>query len=858
MGGVKSGVSETKTLMASLTASMKQVGLGFATALNSGNAPLQKLRDNIAALGKTYQKSFLGAPTNVEAAFKPQVDAINKLRAASEAYQKHLAGRSAAMTIRQDPFGMTLQEQTRVWKAKQTGYKLTLGQLEKFAPTQKIDPASLSAMLKEASILDKLKDSGAAYMAAQARQKVMERGTASIEATQKTGGQSMQVLQNLKAARDEAIRVRAEYAKLQTQHISDGTLKAQEAKQNIANLTAEVNRLTNALGAAQNQFKDLGRNAAAAKWAANPPPVIPVSWLANMRARYQANAGASGGMNSMLPMMAGYFGGGRMGGLGGAVGGMFGMAGIGAAVGIAIGAIMAGLHKLFDFFKNGILEITGFAQRSRNLQAQTGISPKGGMVLERAAEMGGMDTKAMEQWISRFQANLSVVDKTAPKVSNSLAMMGLSLQQLRTMDPSDALLLLGSRIKTIGNISDQSGIQVALMNRQGATFLRIMRDMTLLKIAKEQIGSQAEFWNHKDQQGNYDNRDKLAYIADVFSGWTVKLRGFFAGLMEGMGDDLMRLAHWFNQLDLKDIGNRIGSVLKSINFEGIGITLMAVVRPAMELFIGQLETLADALELTSVAMLEIDKLGAMLGFATKSEKEQLKHRTIMAYGTDEEKQKERKRVLKSLDIAHPDLTGTSSQLGPLKSFFAPFGKGPGDQWSKIGAFSAPGMMQQFGTGIHGYHDKVLERLTGIYMNTKNMGAHLLNGRTMGQFGVNASSFPGAMVNAMTMPGMMVNGQSMTGFGAKALQGATNDEIFGDRKSIPGGLTPALNDLSAGRMEKAPSLLQMPPLSGLSRNLPPVGGMDNSAIFKAIERNTRDSGGNVTTVSSPSGLWHPAY
>ena len=32
--GVKSGVSETKTLMASLTASMKQVGLGFATALN--------------------------------------------------------------------------------------------------------------------------------------------------------------------------------------------------------------------------------------------------------------------------------------------------------------------------------------------------------------------------------------------------------------------------------------------------------------------------------------------------------------------------------------------------------------------------------------------------------------------------------------------------------------------------------------------------------------------------------------------------------------------------------------------------------------------------------------------------------
>ena len=463
-------------------------------------------------------------------------------------------------------------------------------------------------------------------------------------------------------------------------------------------------------------------------------PAISQSHMGIM-GRFMARIRAQGGIDPLLGTAAGYMGGGRMGGLGGAVGGMIGMAGWGAAIGAAVGMITAGFKRLFEAIRQGLTSLFDHARSLQQQKLQTGIGYGVGALLARMGEMGGQDMEAVGVMISRFQANLSAVEKTAPKVSNALTMLGLNLMQLRQMKADEALNAVLSALEKIPNWADQAGIMVALFNRHGASLMRILFNM---KIAQEQLGEQkgifdATAWkNAAGQAVKYG--DVWAFIGNSIDSAKVKAQGFFVGLGKEWAEPLARMAQDFNRMDFAKLGMQFGNAFKPLisDLAAIMHSLAGILNmtngliAAMDEWKKKHPYLAKAAEIYGVGIRgttfsmasRIDPTGTLQHLGTASRlfnfADELR-KTDPTKGWSERIKNAWKTAFPIVPVA-PDKLGAGG-LGPLSSFFAPFGKGPGDQWSKIGAFTAPGMREGFATGIQGWRDKVVDKLTQIAQNT---------------------------------------------------------------------------------------------------------------------------------------------
>jgi hypothetical protein len=417
--------------------------------------------------------------------------------------------------------------------------------------------------------------------------------------------------------------------------------------------------------------KELNREEAkmAAHWAANPPPMIKTG-MAGLWQKMQAG----GGIDPLLATAAGYMGGGRMGGLGGAVGGMAGMAGWGAAIGVAIGAIMSALRRMFDFLKSGFMDLIQLANNLQAMKAMTGLGYRTGAVISRASEMGGLDPEAVSIWFSRFQSNMGILERTSPKVSAALAKMGLSIGEIRQLKPDEQFNLIVTSLAKVKGDIDQNAISMALFNRQGA---QMRKELLNTALAIEQVGNlgkNLEDVAWKDAAGRaVTYADALAYLDKTLSGLKWKkmdfVRGFLGITPESGGGPLKTTTGIAGVINRADAG-KIGEY-------------------AMKFVKANVAVLTQGIAL-------IPGIGKLANWAA------------MKAGI----------LQPPSNIPIAGMAGTSGGLGPLSSFFAPFGKGPGDQWSKVGAFSAPGVRQGFATGIQGWRDKVVDRLTEIARNTQ--------------------------------------------------------------------------------------------------------------------------------------------
>ncbi len=382
------------------------------------------------------------------------------------------------------------------------------------------------------------------------------------------------------------------------------------------------------------------------------PPVIPTG-MAGILQKLRTGIQAQGGANPLLTTLAGYFGGGRAGGLGGAIGGLAGMAGWGAAIGTAIGAIIGAMRRLFDFIRGGFMDLIQFSTQLQNMKTMIGLSFKTGTQASRAAEMAGIAPEAMAIWFSRFQANIGVVEKTSPKVSNALTLLGLSLGQIRQMKPDDLFKETLDRMASMKNINDQNAVAMALFNRQGTQMRKELLNWALAAEQVGDLGAKLDKVAWTDNRGNMVRyADALSYFDKTISGLKWKKRGFIEGLTESMSPELTVASKIVNKIPAGTFGRLAGDALKGI--EDHILPGLSNIFPA---------------------------LAKMVNVPTAPE------------------------------------AGTAGTMGPLSSLFAPFGKGPGDQWSKVGAFSAPGMKEGFATGIQGWREKMLSKTVEVARNT---------------------------------------------------------------------------------------------------------------------------------------------
>jgi hypothetical protein len=421
-------------------------------------------------------------------------------------------------------------------------------------------------------------------------------------------------------------------------------------------------------------------------WAKVIPPVIPakLGMLAQMKQRFSGAAG----MQNIASAIAGGFGGGGIGAMAGA---LFGP--IGAAIGMAVSQIIAQLRRLFDFLKNGIMEAASFAAKLRAIQAQTGIKAGTGALMYRAAEAAGVDPNAVALEWGRFQANLSNIQKTTPQVASALASLGLSIGSLRKLSPDQQFNAIASALANTKNASNAAGAALALFNRHGVELLRIFKDPMTMQIAIQAMGESARLL---DENGG-KLRDMMAYFSRVFTaGIATQATAFFTGVFSSAKDALTSLAQAMMKIDWTKLGQLVGRWLKPF-IEDMALIVSGIAKliNAMKQWGVALDKLTDMV-LTRAAFLVSPASGVLWII---------------------------KEWMKKRNPPKPDDTPPVSDFGKNNGarLFDPmsfFGKGAGDQWSKIGAFSFTGGTNPISVGLSIQQE--------IAKNTKEAATYLRN------------------------------------------------------------------------------------------------------------------------------------
>lgn len=239
----------------------------------------------------------------------------------------------------------------------------------------------------------------------------------------------------------------------------------------------------------------------------------------------------------------------------------------------------------------------------------------------------------------------------------------------------------------------------------------------------------AEAW--KDSTGRAVKfADVFAFIGNSIGSATTKLRGFFVGIGERLAVPLTQMADAFNRMDFARIGEAVGTMLKPMitDLAAIVTYLSRILEMYNKLGAKRDEFLKNHPLVAKAGGFVTDHFSATdlagLGLILKIQSAGPKlFNFVDAFRKTRAEESFFERLKKAWNATFKDVPSVKDQkggtgIGALSSFFGPFGKGPGDQYSKVGAFMSPGVQAGFATGIQGWQDKVVTLLDDIKQNTK--------------------------------------------------------------------------------------------------------------------------------------------
>jgi hypothetical protein len=185
--------------------------------------------------------------------------------------------------------------------------------------------------------------------------------------------------------------------------------------------------------------------------------------------------------------------------------------------------------------------------RLNDVSANTGIAIKDLMALEQEFKNSGKSAEDVPAAIGKMQKALA--EGTA---GATIAKLGLDLDKLRKMTPTDQFHALGAAINDVKDPAERSAAAMALFGKSGASLLSTFASKGFGEAA-EQVGSQADILNQ--DAALFDSvSDKLALVG-------VKVQGFFVGVADRVAPVLNPLLDGFAKLDLASWGQQAGDVI---------------------------------------------------------------------------------------------------------------------------------------------------------------------------------------------------------------------------------------------------------------------------------------------------------
>lgn len=156
-----------------------------------------------------------------------------------------------------------------------------------------------------------------------------------------------------------------------------------------------------------------------------------------------------------------------------------------ALAGIVSGLAFSAIKEKFDGVVESILLVDDAAQRTGS-----SIEKIGGLV--QVAKAVGEDWAGVEAGVTRLNKALAGTDDESKGAARALAAIGVSVSELRSMDPADAFLRVSQAMADTEDSAGKSAVAMDIFGKSGAALIPFMHDYAELgaqvgKVTQQQV-----------------------------------------------------------------------------------------------------------------------------------------------------------------------------------------------------------------------------------------------------------------------------------------------------------------------------------------------------------------------------------
>ena len=153
-----------------------------------------------------------------------------------------------------------------------------------------------------------------------------------------------------------------------------------------------------------------------------------------------------------------------------------------AAVGITLSSIADQFNKVVE----SAAGLKSAAERTGSTVEQMGA-------LSRAAKLTGTDFALVETSVIKLTKSLFGADEESGNTARALASIGLSVKDLRALDPAEAFKQIGQRLNGFADSADKTAVAMALFGKSGAQVLPFLKDLGELGDLNSKITAEQAF-----------------------------------------------------------------------------------------------------------------------------------------------------------------------------------------------------------------------------------------------------------------------------------------------------------------------------------------------------------------------------
>jgi len=227
-----------------------------------------------------------------------------------------------------------------------------------------------------------------------------------------------------------------------------------------------------------------------------------------------------------------------------------------------------------------------------DLSAQTGVAISDLMRIQQAYKDNGREASAAGKDINKMQK--AIVDASNDPMNDPFASIGLSVDNLMSMNPSQQFFAIGDAIKRIQDPAKQAAASMKIFGKGGGELLAVFKGTSLDEV-NQTLGKSVEVMEQF--------ASKFDQVDDALERLPNKANQFFIGFTAGVVDQVIPALDQVNGYDFTDIGRSVGEFFgAAIALFGDDTTWDLFVLNA-ELAFAKILNLPVFKELTAAAML---------------------------------------------------------------------------------------------------------------------------------------------------------------------------------------------------------------------------------------------------------------